>query len=283
MAKKSGYDLSRHWFNFAFEKEEAKVVHTAIYMWILELNNRLGWKQEFGLPTQDTMEGLSIGNKMTYLSAIKDLTEWKFIEIVKESKNQYQSMIIKLCHSDNATARGTALDTALQRHHTQHSNSTSDGIGDSIAPIDKPRNQETKKPQTKKPSSPPKVGDPLTKDFVDRYEKFLLTNANVGENVTVAGRAALKKIIAYLRGQVKNKHGDAPDVEAKTVEAWEYVLNHFQKWDAFQQKNLNLEQINKNLVNIISTIRNSKPNGKHIDPEQLAAEAMQIYDAKRNG
>lgn len=153
MAKKSGYDLSRTWFNFAFEKEEAKAIHTAIFMWIVELNNRLGWKQEFGLPTQDTMEGLSIGNKTTYLSAIKDLTEWKFIEIVKESKNQYQSMIIKICHSNNVTARGTALDTALQRHRPRHSNGIESGIGVSTVPIDKPRNQETKKPQTYKPET----------------------------------------------------------------------------------------------------------------------------------
>lgn len=156
MAKKSGYDLSRHWFNFSFEKEEAKVIHTAIYMWILELSNRLGWKEEFGLPTQDTMEGLSIGNKTTYLSAIKDLVEWKFIEIVKESKNQYQSMIIKLCYSNNDTARGTALDMALQQHRVQHCNGIESGTGVSIATIDKP---ETIKPLNQKPETiPTEVG-----------------------------------------------------------------------------------------------------------------------------
>ena len=86
----TGYELSRKWFDFAFEKKEAKTQHTALYLWIIELNNRLGWKVEFGLPTNGTMEGLSIGNKNTYLSALKDLKDWGFIDIIRESKNQYQ-------------------------------------------------------------------------------------------------------------------------------------------------------------------------------------------------
>lgn len=138
----NGYDLSRQWFDFAFEKSECKVQHTAIYLWIVELNNRLGWKRQFGLPTQATIEGLSIGDKRTYLSAVKDLEIWGFIKIVQEAKNQYQSCIIELCHSDFTTATTTALDTALQRHN----NSTTHDTPHGGTPIDKQRNKETKKP-----------------------------------------------------------------------------------------------------------------------------------------
>ena len=48
----TGYELSRKWFDFAFEKKEAKTQHTALYLWIIELNNRLGWKVEFQLATK---------------------------------------------------------------------------------------------------------------------------------------------------------------------------------------------------------------------------------------
>lgn len=141
MSKKNGYILTRKWFDFAFEKSDAKCHHTSIYLWLVELNNRFAWKSEFGVPTKDTMEGLSIGNKSTYLSAIKDLNEWGFIKIVKESKNQYQSMIVHLCHNENEPTLVSALDTALK----QHSDSIESGIGVSTVPIVKQVNKKTKK------------------------------------------------------------------------------------------------------------------------------------------
>jgi hypothetical protein len=141
--KNNGYDLSRKWFDFAFEHSEVKCQHTALFMWIIELNNRLGWKEQFGIPTNATMEGLHIGNKRTYLDALSDLAKWNFIQIISESKNQYSSTIISICRSKKATALHTALDTAL----IQHSNGIDYSIEHSSAPIDKQRNQETKKPR----------------------------------------------------------------------------------------------------------------------------------------
>jgi hypothetical protein len=141
--KNNGYDLSRKWFDFAFEHSEVKCQHTALFMWIIELNNRLGWKEQFGIPTNATMEGLHIGNKRTYLDALSDLAKWNFIQIISESKNQYSSTIISICRSKKATALHTALDTAL----IQHSNGIDHSIEHSSAPIDKQRNKETKKPR----------------------------------------------------------------------------------------------------------------------------------------
>lgn len=133
----NGYSLSKSWFAFAMDTKDCKPVHTAIYFWIVELNNRLGWKKEFGLPTTDTMEVLSIGNKRTYLQALNDLELWGFIKIIQRSKNQYQSCIIELCRGKN----DIASDTALPQHQTQHCPS----VGTSIAPIDKPINNITNK------------------------------------------------------------------------------------------------------------------------------------------
>jgi hypothetical protein len=141
--KTNGYDLSRKWFDFAFEHSDVKCQHTALFMWIIELNNRLGWKEQFGIPTNATMEGLHIGNKRTYLDALSDLAKWNFIQIISESKNQYSSTIISICRSKKATALHTALDTAL----IQHSNGIDHSIEHSSAPIDKQRNKETKKPR----------------------------------------------------------------------------------------------------------------------------------------
>ena len=166
MSKNSGYELSRRWFDFAFENKDAKCYHTSIYLWAVELNNRLGWKAEFGLPTNATMDGLSIGNKNTYLSALQDLVTWGFIKIIKESKNQFSATIIALCYIENATAQVTALDTALIRHDTQHCNAT----GNAIVPIDKPLNKETKKQETEKP---PKIVFEPAEEFKETFEVWL--------------------------------------------------------------------------------------------------------------
>lgn len=154
----NSYELTRSWFNFAFENPNAKVHHTALFCWIIELNNRLGWKNEFGLPTNSTMEGLSIGNKLTYLNTLNDLSEWGFISIIKPSKNQYQSCIISICRSENATALHTALDTAL----IQHCNSIDNGT----VPIDKQLNKETIKQRNNN-----KVVDELFEKFWNLYDK----------------------------------------------------------------------------------------------------------------
>lgn len=132
----NGYELTRVWFDWAFEKKEAKVIHTALYLWIVELNNKLAWKKEFGLPTTATMEGLSIGNKNTYLSTLRDLKTWGFIEIISESKNQYQACIISLCYVKS--------DTALIQHCIRHCNGTIHGT-DTIDKQDKLLNNKTNK------------------------------------------------------------------------------------------------------------------------------------------
>jgi hypothetical protein len=134
----NGYQLTRRWFNFAFENSQAKVQHTALYCWMVELNNRLGWKDEFTINTQFTMEGLSIGNKNTYLAALADLEKWGFIKTIRPSINQNYGKVITLRCGDLATAVHTAMDMALIQE--------SDGNDEGGVPIVKQVNQETTEP-----------------------------------------------------------------------------------------------------------------------------------------
>lgn len=134
-----------------------------------------------------------------------------------------------------------------------------------------------------KPSSD--KSDGLTNPFLESYNVFLKKRTGTTEQFSVAGRAGLKKIITYLKSQVENKHkGAAPEfITEETLKAWQWVLNHFEKWDKFHQGQLKIEQINSNLVNIISSIRNakqSKSGTKHgTDYNRVAAEAISIVAA----
>lgn len=175
--QKTGYDLTRQWFDFAFEKFECKAHHTALYLWIIELNNRLGWKETFGLPMQATMEGLSIGNKTTYSKTLRDIESWGFIKVVQEAKNQYQSCLVQICQYEKEPALSTALSSALNRHSDQHSTAIDTGIEFSTVTIDKPLNLETFKPlndEEKEEEIPSSSSmQDLVDDFSERERKKL--------------------------------------------------------------------------------------------------------------
>ncbi|MDP3003626.1 MAG: hypothetical protein Q8N38_10920 [Bacteroidales bacterium] len=116
--KINGYVLSRHWFNFAFENpDKVNTNHAALFYWIVELCNRLGWKEKFGLPTVCSMEALGIKSYNTYKATLDDLIEFGFIKLITKSQNQYTSNIVALSNFNKAPYK--ALDKALTKHTTE--------------------------------------------------------------------------------------------------------------------------------------------------------------------
>lgn len=126
----TGYELSREWFDFAFENTDiVNTNHPALYFWIIEKWNRLGQVEKIGMPTDEAMTVMGIKNWRTYKKTLEDLIEWGFIKMVQESKNQYTANIIAIVKNTRAQqkhGRGTvgALTKALQKHVQRHSRST---------------------------------------------------------------------------------------------------------------------------------------------------------------
>ena len=117
------YELTRNFWDFCFENPDlVKPNEIALYFFILEHNNRLGWKIKFGLPTSMAMEATSIKSYNTYKASRERLVKWGFIIMVQESKNQYSSCIIAVSKIDKANNK--ALDKALTKHSIKHSEST---------------------------------------------------------------------------------------------------------------------------------------------------------------
>lgn len=111
----SGYELSRNWFDWCFENPDLiSPTHTAMYFFIIEHCNRLGWKEKFGLPMEMTKDAIGIKNYRTYSNTLTDLIDWGFIKLIQKSKNQYSSCIIAIVL--NTKAHTKALDKALQKH-----------------------------------------------------------------------------------------------------------------------------------------------------------------------
>lgn len=136
MVEKNIYNLSRKWFDFAYENPELiKPNHTAVYFFTIEHCNRLGWKDKFGLPSTMSMEAIGIKSYNTYINALNDLVDWGFIKMIEKSKNQYSANIVALLDFNKALAK--ALDKALIKHGAKHTIKQHESISESIDSVDK--------------------------------------------------------------------------------------------------------------------------------------------------
>lgn len=142
MAKEfSSFQYTRYWFDFCFEHQgEVNTNDTALYLWLVELKNRMGWVENFGCPASQCMAAMAVGSYNTYKKSFDKLVQLGFVKVIKPSINQYQANIIALSDIDKPLIK--ALDKALVKHVTKHSESTIESTCD----IDKQVNQETNKP-----------------------------------------------------------------------------------------------------------------------------------------
>jgi len=133
----TGYELSRYWFDWAFNNpEKVKPIHAAIFFFAIEHKNRLGGKEKFGFPSLMTMEAIGVKKHQTYSKALNELAEWGFIEFIERSKNQFSSNIISIrAVPKNGKARGKALDKAFIKHGAKQGYSTGQGMDNIVKPI----------------------------------------------------------------------------------------------------------------------------------------------------
>jgi hypothetical protein len=135
--KLTGYELSRNFFDWAFENpEKINPSHIAIFFFATEHQNRLGGKTKFGFPTQMVMDALGIKKYQTYIKYFNDLVDWGFFILVEKSRNQYSANIISINYA--MPKNGKALDKAFIKHRAKQIESN----GQSKDSIDKQDNKE---------------------------------------------------------------------------------------------------------------------------------------------
>lgn len=119
----NGYDLSRAWFDWSFENpERISPNHTALYFFIIEHCNRLGWKKKFGLPTTMAKDAIGIKSYKTYIKTLNELVDFGFIDLVEKSSNQYTANIVALVKFTEPHAK--ALGKAMLNHMPKQVQST---------------------------------------------------------------------------------------------------------------------------------------------------------------
>jgi len=128
MAEKiNGYTYSRQWYDFALSNPDlVSPGHGAMYLWFVELNNRLGWARKFASPASQTMAAAGIKSYTTYKKIFDELVGFGFVEIIEQSRNQWTACIIALPVFVKApvTALGEAHVKAREDHLLKQQEST---------------------------------------------------------------------------------------------------------------------------------------------------------------
>jgi hypothetical protein len=118
----NSYQLTRSWFDFAFENsDKVKSQHTALFVFIVEHNNRLGWREQFQLPSPFAMECTGIKSYKTYIKTLYDLIAFGFIQLISKSKNQYSANVIKILIKEKSSKNLSSLDKAILNTQEQNS------------------------------------------------------------------------------------------------------------------------------------------------------------------
>ena len=224
------FTLMRNWFNWCFDNPDLiNPNHTALYMFCIEHNNRMGWKTKYGLPTTMAMEAIGIKSYNTYKKTFDDLIKFKFIILIEKSQNQYSSNIIALSIFDKALDK--ALDKATAKHTTKQVRSTIQSTGESndsidihntIIPNTEIQNTEyiqTEKKEFEFPSENPK-NKPASKT-----KKMILPNLNeVIDYFKENGysEAAAKKAFEYY--EAAKEDGKWFDAHGSQVLSWKQKM-----------------------------------------------------------
>ena len=228
----NSYELSRAWIDWAFENpEKVKPIHYAIFFFAIEHCNRLGWKKNFGLPSQMVMEAIGVKNWRTYSNGLNDLVEFGFIQMIEVSKNQYSSNIIAIVKNTKASTK--ALDKALLNHLQKQSTKQ----GQSTVSIDKQLNNKQLNNKTIKPLL---LSDIKNADEVNGNEFDFIAYSFWGlfkENLKSTG---ITKTTTLDKAKLSNWTNDVRlmiEVDKRTKEELS-TLFIFLKRDEFWKKNI---------------------------------------------
>lgn len=248
----SGYELSRQWFDFLFENPDiTNVSQTALYMWLIELNNRKGFSEKFVFNTEDACSYTGIKDRKTVWSALNKLTDFGFVTIISKATNQNQVTTISIIN--NKVNSNKCLDKAIRLYNNYtsegladkqqiNSTTTSEGLAEPLAIVHsiKQLNNETKNKETKKQPASRRVNlfsDCFTAWFKDKFE---LTYSMKTKDFV--GIATIEK---YCNENAKGE----------PIEMFKFILGNYDSLAEFYQTNINPSFIASRISEIASMLK----------------------------
>lgn len=118
--------------------------------------------------------------------------------------------------------------------------------------------------------------NPDFKTCIEIYDKFILEQTSTHAQIDGGEGKAMNSILSALSKTEKVEDG------SKSIpEVWEYILKHRDSWDTFHQTQLKIKQINSNLVNILTVLKNGNPRKQ--SKNAGASELAILAKAAENG
>lgn len=273
------FTLLRNWFNFSFENpDKVRPIHTHLYFFLVDKNNRLGNVEKFGLPTERTMDQLGIKSRVTYTDCINFLIENGFVIMVQKSNNQHYASVISLVKKQRI------LDTALDKSEIYAGKENirsvkqptiQPDIQSVIQPTIQPNvqpsihiviqgNKETKKQDYKETriQVPSENEFSVSKIFRPIFEEFYFEKKNEKYYWTGKDGAKCKALANKLIFKIKEKENlsgkkENEDYKSDLPEAFRYLLSKIS--DDWILSNLSMAIIDSKFNEIIT----SKQNGNN--------------------
>jgi len=190
----NGYDLSHKFFEWAFSnREDFKPTVSALYFYLVEVCNTLGWKKEFSISAKECMEGMGVSGYNTYKGAFDILCKHGFIKVVKKSCNHYQANIITLLNFDRVT--DSLTDEVIDKVTSKYSESNYQSNGD----IHKTINNKTIKTIKQEIIPETEVSVKSNKKQKIKFSEFVsLTQEEYNKLIQEYSESATKRMIEIL-------------------------------------------------------------------------------------
>ncbi len=103
----------RGYYSIVFSGEhEIKPMHTSLYMFLLNQNNRCNWAEWFKCPFDLAMMGSGINAKGTYYKTLNDLQKFGFIKVIK-GVNNFKAPKIKIINLESSVSNLIPLSEPL--------------------------------------------------------------------------------------------------------------------------------------------------------------------------
>lgn len=105
----------------------------------------------------------------------------------------------------------------------------------------------------------------LYQKTIEQYDIFCNNKIGMGAKIDGLQGKSMKQIIEYLKTQVLKKQGDlqGENLDTEVLNAWSFILANWDLLDAFHAQQVKLNQINSNLPNILTQIRNGKQKSRN--------------------
>jgi len=192
----------------------------------------------------------------------------------KKSHSIYELLVVKNTMNNNTfmvkNTTNSQVDTILYNNTKVLSNNNNAGalLGSKKSKLKSSKKTGEKiaeKTTIKSVENNDQNGGKIFTDAIATYDNFIKTISGHGAKIDGAQGKALKSILAYLRTQVRAKTPDMTlEIENdKLLHAWDYVLKSYSKWSSWQQSRTTLVNINSELQNILTAIK-QQSNGNSI-------------------